>query len=330
MDGIPDVSPPAAFIRGNIGKATGTFQSEFVEGPVRYLIGIRDGLGSSMKYSPGNLRWEGGTSEGTQNGAVLRGVRFEVTSDGRLVILDQHHSRTVIWSSPPADDKHKRNGPFRPVMTLEGRSASLTIRNESLTSQEGQREGDNLIYDATPYLSAIGYQSITKDPSLVLQDTAPYLQVQDGGNTLFTTNPEFRRFELVAGHFVAVAPSAHKSADQPPSIPHGSRPTSLSERLLNVRLRKSSHGSSSSVTHNQAPPPLPPRTPGSDTDRQQTRPDGSTRATYLYLHSATSELILHTSRLPTQPEAHQIVWKSPNWKRAESTPSDPSKAVLQG
>ena len=165
--------------------------------------------------------------------------------------------------------------------------------------EDDARHGQ-LLWDPMRYLREIGYQCKSKDPVLHVSDSRPYLQVKDGGSTLFTTHAEFKRFDLPAGQFVAVTATA-----QPPPVPLNSRPSNLSETFSDLH-----------VVHS-GPPALPPRPSPSKT-------------AYLWLDPESSQLVLHTCRHPEHPERDEVVWISPNWKHCKSTPHEPSKATLQG
>ena len=295
MDIIPEVTPPTPFLRINDGWAEGTFQADFIEGPVRYLIGVRDGLGHGMQYRSDSLQWSAGSE------AALTKTRIELVEEGELVVWDQQQPGRVLWSS--SSGHGRRRGNVSPSLQLDRLSGQLSIKS----AQMGQ-----VLWDPMAYLARIGYRTFYKDPVLVLADQPPYLQVKDGGSTLFASSSAWKHFVLNAGSFVAVvADEAGATAREAPApaIPHDAKPTSMTEALAHLHL------------HNPAPPPLPPRDGPTG--------HGPARNTYLWLDPHTSRLVLHTSEHPEWPQNGEIAWVSPNWKQCASQPNEPSKAILQ-
>ena len=295
MDMIPEVTPPTPFLRINDGWAEGTFQSDFIEGPVRYLIGVRDGLGHGMQYRSDSLQWSAGSE------AALEKVRVELIEEGELVVWDQQQPGRVLWSS--SSGHVRRRGNVSPMLQLDRLSGQLSIKR----AQTGQ-----VLWDPMDYLAKIGYRAFYKDPVLVLVDQPPYLQVKDGGSTLFASSSAWKHFALNAGSFVAVVAddgSATALDASAPAVPHDSWPTSMTEALSHLHLQS------------RAPPPLP-RRGGLSGQRPASN-------TYLWLDPHTSRLVLHMSDHPEQPQDGQIAWVSPNWKQCASQPTEPSKAILQ-
>ena len=224
MREIPAVSPPCPFLRIDDGWASGTFQSEFVEGPVRYLIGVRDGRGPSMQYHPDNLNLQAGQH------IELEQAKMELTHQGELIVREHGDHGQVLWSSGTP----RQQQPVSAILKLDRQSGQLTIEDQS---RHGQ-----LLWDPMRSLREIGYQCRSKDPVMHLSDSKPYLQVKDAGSTLFTTHAEFKHFDLFAGHFIAVG-----TDPRPPPVPQDSRPMGLGEALSHLHLG------------HQSAPPLPPR-----------------------------------------------------------------------
>lgn len=305
MELINEVSPPTPFlVKNDSSNASGIFQDDFVEGPVRFLIGIRDKLGKKMEYHAGALRWEAGNNRtvGSRAGIELEDVKFELSDEGRLLVWDQHVPGRVLWDSNSGASR--RREAVEPVFCLDSKTGRLAIRNHKSDSEEA-------IWDPMRYLKEINYESPKSDPILLLSDRKPYLQVQDSGNSLWSSTTEFSSMELLAGCFIAVAPEQVNRDAQPPNIEYGVRPTILSEALNGMHIHHHNHS---------APPALPPR------------PDntGQAKNTWLYHEPNTSQLVLHTSHHPQMVEDTQVVWRSPNWKMCKSLPNEPSHANLQG
>lgn len=290
MEVIPKVSPPTAFLRIDDGWAQGTFQADFVEGPVRYLPGVRDRLGMAVQYHAGALQWQSGHL------LELKNVRIELASEGRLIIWDRHHQGRVLWSSSIAVEARRSNYPSA-KLTLDRSSGRITIVTDIPSSR--------ILWNPMAYFDKIGFKTESQDPVLHISDSIPYLQVKDGESTLYTTHALWRTFELGANEFVTSTISEQQHTDAPPPIPYDSRPISLKDALSQVHLSASSTLDTSML-------PLSPR------------------CVFLWLDPQTSQLVLHTSRHPRQVEKDQIIWQSPNWKKSPSDPKDPSKATLQG
>lgn len=290
MDVIPRVSPPTPFLRIDDGWAEGTFQSGFVTGPVRYLIGVQDGLGRSMQFHSGALDWKKG------NYIHLRDVCFELATEGRLVVWDQHVHGRVLWSSPLPQDRPSPSISFE--VTLDRKSGKLRI----VTSGEEPK----VLWDSMTFTDSAHYETRNKDPILVLQDSPPYLQVKDAGATLYATHSQWQHFELQADEFIAVSSPHGSSSNQrtPPPIPHETRPGSLRDRFASLHL-PSAHP----TPPNHSPP---------------------SRCTFLWMDPSSSQLVLHTSQHPRKPEEGDVIWRSPNWKRPASAVDNRSKATLQG
>lgn len=295
MDVIPRVSPPTAFLRIDDGWATGTFQPGFVQGPVRYLIGVRDGLGRQMEYHADALDWREGTI------VELIDVRIELSNEGRVVVWDRHHTGHVLWSSPMPTNRPSYGTPLKAV--LDRKSGQLHIQTATTPPE--------ILWQSTNFTRNTGYETSNHDPVLMLSDTVPYICIKDGGSTLFAAQSEWRHFDLLADDFIAVLPSisARDRSDQAPPIPHASRPMSLHDALSNTHIGQPQ-----------------------DTSRQtseSTVPLREDRTIYLWLNPNTSQLVLHTSEHPRQLEKSAIIWKSPNWKEVVSDPTSRSKATLQ-
>lgn len=285
MREIPAVSPPCPFLRIDDGWASGTFQAGFVEGPVRYLIGVREGRGSSLQFHAGNITLQGGEQ------IELQRVNVELSQAGELLVRDSKEHNHVQWRSGSG----RAVEAARTLLKLDKHTGQLSIED---SARHGQ-----ILWDPMAYLREIGYECRSKNPVLHLGDSKPYLQVTDGGSTLFTTHAESRHFDLFAGDFVAVALQMEAG---PPPVPLESRPgESLSSAFASISVAP------------HAGPPLPPRA-------------GARRMAYLWLDPQTSQLVLHTSNHPQQPEREQVVWISPNWKQCHSEHGEPSKATLQG
>lgn len=291
MEVISKVSPPTPFLRIDDGWAEGTFQDGFVEGPVRYLIGIKEGLSRSLQYHAGAVQFEGGSVIELQN------VRIELSKEGPLRVWDRQ-SGSLLWSSPAprGASATASDAPFK--LTLDRKTGRLQI-----ISRNG------IQWDPMTFVGQCNYSTSTNDPILILSDSSPYIQVKDGGNTLYAAQPQWRHFDLPADCFVAVSSDSQSNQDaaQPPPIPHESRPTSLREALS--QLHVSDHTpESSSYQHKSA----------------------LTGTIFLWLDPATSQLVLHASRDPRHVEERGVIWRSPNWKKLESDSSNASKAILQG
>lgn len=328
MREIPEVTPPCPFLRIDDGWATGTFQAEFVEGPVRYLIGVRDEKGQGVRYHADALRWQAGRGAECQSGIELEGVRFELNEEGRILAWDQHNRGRVLWASDHDSNTHsRRSSHLEPFLSLDRKSGALCVKSA--------RDPAVVLWDPMQHLQDVGYETKSNDPVLHLHDSQPFVQVKDGGSTLYTTMPVWKHFDLVAGEFIAVGvqqeggrpSSAEDVCSAPPPVPHASRPTSsLSEMLSQVHL-PGHHHHTSQPTSPAPPPALPPR-PGQS---EAYRPSPPARGlTYLYMDPETSQLVLHTSRHPTRLEEDQVVWRSPNWKTCKSEAKEASKATLQG
>lgn len=274
MQVIPAVSPPCPFLRIDDGWASGTFQAGFVEGPVRYLIGVRDGRGPSLQYHAGNVGLQTGQS------IELEKAKIELAQSGQLVVREQTSHGRTLWTSAPTDPRESHQA----ILKLDRQTGQLTIEDTNRHSQ--------ILWDPTRYLREIGYVCRSKDPVLHFSDSVPYIQLTDAGSTLFTSQPEWRTFDLFAGNFIVI----EAIETGPAALP----------RFENLQ-----------VTDNASPPTLPPR---------RVQPTFA----FLWLDPQTSQLVLHTSSRPDQPTRDQIVWVSPNWKQCCSKPEEKSKATLQG
>jgi len=290
MHVIPKVSPPTPFLRINDGWAEGTFQDGFVEGPVRYLIGVQEGLSKSLQYHAGAVQFTGG------NVVELQDVRIELNELGLLVVWDRQTGR-VLWStSSTSQSKPTSDHPVR--LTLDRKTGSLRISS-----------GSSILWDPISFIGRCGYTTFTNDPVLVLSDSVPYIQVKDGNSTLYSSQSQWKTFELFADSFIAVSPDSRdgKESSAPPPIPYDARPISLKDALSKLHVTTPAPQSSSSHTM-----------------------DGSSDTTFLWLDPKTSRLVLHCSRHPRLVEESRVIWQSPNWKTPESDPSNISKATLQG
>lgn len=290
MEAIPKVSPPTPFLRINDGWAEGTFQSGFVEGPVRFLIGVRDGLSKSLEYHAGAIQLQGG-------GVIeLQDVRFELTHEGTLLVRDRQ-SGTRLWSSPEARSSATNHETSPSRLVLSRKNGRLQIVR-----------GDSVVWDPAIYLGRCGYTSTKGDPVLALSISPPYLQVKDEGTILYASQTRWKHFDLSADDFIAIPPDQATKQDSggPPPIPLDSRPTSLREALSKFHLsdRSAEQGS---------------RHPSTDAGR----------TIFLYLDPKTSQLLLHRSVNPKRFEEQDVLWRSPNWKTPKSDNSNRSKATLQ-
>lgn len=290
MEAIPRVSPPTPFLRIDDGWAQGTFQDGFVEGPVRYLIGVKDGFSRSLDYHSGAIHMQEGRPVELQN------VRFELLREGTVVVSDRR-SGSRLWSSS------ERN--------VQGRNETDPPAQLLLPRKNGRLQivrGGTVVWDPASYLERCDLTTIKNDPILNLSDSQPYLQVKDGGSILYASQAQWKNFDLQADNFIAISSSqsAKTDSDGPPPIPHDSRPTSLREALSKFHLKEEK-----------------------ELTGRSHRPEDTARVTFLYLCPATSQLVLHRSLHPKRVEEQHVVWRSPNWKTPKSDPSNKSKATLQ-
>ena len=305
MDLISEVSPPTPFlVSSDHNLASGTFQDDFVEGPVRFLIGVRDKLGKKLQYSASALKWETGNNRqtGGRSGVELEDVKFELSEEGRLLVWDQKIPGRVLWDSRSGTDR--RREAIDAIFGLDSDTGRLTIKS----SKSGIEE---TIWDPAPYLAEIQHKCQEKGPKLILADTKPYLQVIDASNILWSSTAEWTKMELYAGSFIAVAAEKANHDSPAPPVNSEARPSSLSEAFSSFHIPHHSH---------DHPPALPPRPTAT----------GQVKNAWLYLDPETTQLILHSSSHPDQVDDGQVLWRSPNWKKCKSLPHQPSHANLQG
>lgn len=295
MERIEEVSPPCPFLRIDDGFASGTFQSEFVEGPVRYLIGVFDRKGKSVRYHSGALDWRAGprSDERTQHGVELQDVTWELTPEGRLLVWDQHTPGRVLWDSAGHTRQRRLSLPRSPDqnshvrLELVKKTGSLRIISIPTAISENKADNESIapeavIWEPMKPLLELGYTCPSADPFLTLRDHEPFLTVSDGLNTLWSSQNEWRQFELFPGCFICACP-----------------PTGRHEGGMHTvmdALHLDAHDAS----------------------------NASTKPVFLWLDPETSELVLHSSNHPQNPDHQSTIWRSPNWKKTKA-----EKAVLQ-
>lgn len=289
MENIGEVTPPTPFLRKNHPLTTGYFQSEFLEGPVRYLIGVRDWPGRKMEFHAKSLRWMAGKDAppGARSNAELQNALFELSEEGRLLIWDPKVPGRVLWDSKSGIDRR-----------LDDSGANLLLGEKTARLQIRSGLGQ-VLWDPMSYLKSINYECPDSDSVLYLADALPYLQVKHNRNILYSSSYNWSTFELFAGRFVALPPDMeHDSV-----IPHEDRPTPVAQALSSLHL---DGDQGSEIIGNKR-----------------------NRMAWLYLDPETSQLVLHSSTHPQKVEEALVIWRSSNWKKAKSKPDAPAHANLQ-
>ena len=181
-----DCPGAAPFVKWNDSAlATGSFQSEFIDTHVRWLISIQPGLGQQKRFFPGGL------SLAPKQQLNLKEAVVELQANGNLRFMRQG---TLLWESCSA---YEHVNDARLEFTEKSGLQIMDGQNRPLWSPQAY---------IPKFRSPVRQVNYLKASSVVLKESAPYVSITDDtGSLVFASSYVFPiDWTLFDGQYVAI------------------------------------------------------------------------------------------------------------------------------